>query len=197
MKGPVTRLTELCGVWRAGLALSQCSHGWSRGAFLLACLLGVNLSDFRAGFQLSLQPAIRLLGTSCHLAMPGLAAQPVFSISPLQAREFTNSPTQLSEPQNSLVLFSRMSFQNKNWVFHTMLLLHALNFALRRSICAHGSSCVSFFKPSFCGSKSELFPWFQCFSLLLLVTVEEIGLTPQGEKSGNAEKLAEYICSSE
>ncbi|NWH62465.1 HEM4 synthase, partial [Geococcyx californianus] len=27
--------------------------------------------------------------------------------------------------------------------------------------------------------------------------VEEIGLTPQGEKSGNAEKLAEYICSRE
>ncbi|OXB82554.1 UNVERIFIED_CONTAM: hypothetical protein H355_005809 [Colinus virginianus] len=26
--------------------------------------------------------------------------------------------------------------------------------------------------------------------------VEEIGLSPQGEKSGNAEKLAEYICSS-
>ncbi|XP_027510942.1 uroporphyrinogen-III synthase isoform X2 [Corapipo altera] len=25
--------------------------------------------------------------------------------------------------------------------------------------------------------------------------VEEIGLTPQGEKCGNAEKLAEYICS--
>ncbi|XP_075011385.1 uroporphyrinogen-III synthase isoform X4 [Calonectris borealis] len=25
--------------------------------------------------------------------------------------------------------------------------------------------------------------------------VEEIGLSPQGEKSGNAEKLAEYICS--
>ncbi|NXP54621.1 HEM4 synthase, partial [Heliornis fulica] len=27
--------------------------------------------------------------------------------------------------------------------------------------------------------------------------VEEVGLTPQGEKSGNAEKLAEYICSRE
>lgn len=27
--------------------------------------------------------------------------------------------------------------------------------------------------------------------------MEEIGLSPQGEKSGNAEKLAEYICSSE
>ncbi|NWI90992.1 HEM4 synthase, partial [Pitta sordida] len=27
--------------------------------------------------------------------------------------------------------------------------------------------------------------------------VEELGLTPQGEKSGNAEKLAEYICSRE
>ncbi|XP_074963777.1 uroporphyrinogen-III synthase [Phalacrocorax aristotelis] len=27
--------------------------------------------------------------------------------------------------------------------------------------------------------------------------VEEIGLTPQGEKSGNAQKLAEYICSRE
>ncbi|XP_030308699.1 uroporphyrinogen-III synthase isoform X3 [Calypte anna] len=27
--------------------------------------------------------------------------------------------------------------------------------------------------------------------------VEEIGLTPQGEKSGNAEKLAQYICSRE
>ncbi|KAJ7398839.1 hypothetical protein BTVI_121521 [Pitangus sulphuratus] len=26
-------------------------------------------------------------------------------------------------------------------------------------------------------------------------SVEEIGLTPQGEKCGNAEKLAEYICS--
>lgn len=26
--------------------------------------------------------------------------------------------------------------------------------------------------------------------------MEEIGLCPQGEKSGNAEKLAEYICSS-
>ncbi|NXC19579.1 HEM4 synthase, partial [Corythaeola cristata] len=38
---------------------------------------------------------------------------------------------------------------------------------------------------------------FQCLSLLLLVTVEEIGLAPQGEKSGNAEKLAEYICSRE
>jgi len=37
---------------------------------------------------------------------------------------------------------------------------------------------------------------FQCLSLLLLLTVEEIGLTPQGDKSGNAEKLAEYICSS-
>ena len=32
--------------------------------------------------------------------------------------------------------------------------------------------------------------------LLLLVIVEEIGLSPQGEKTGNAEKLAEYICSS-
>nr|XP_021147684.1 uroporphyrinogen-III synthase isoform X2 [Columba livia] len=27
--------------------------------------------------------------------------------------------------------------------------------------------------------------------------VEEIGLAPQGEQSGNAEKLAEYICSSQ
>ncbi|XP_065602165.1 uroporphyrinogen-III synthase isoform X2 [Cyrtonyx montezumae] len=33
--------------------------------------------------------------------------------------------------------------------------------------------------------------------LLPLLTVEEIGLSPQGEKSGNAEKLAEYICSRE
>ncbi|NXF06883.1 HEM4 synthase, partial [Smithornis capensis] len=43
------------------------------------------------------------------------------------------------------------------------------------------------------GNKSELFSVFSMF----LVTVEEIGLTPQGEKSGNAEKLAEYICSRE
>lgn len=43
-------------------------------------------------------------------------------------------------------------------------------------------------------NSSHCFPFF--FSLLLLVLVEEIGLIPQGEKAGNAEKLAEYICSS-
>ncbi|NXI52927.1 HEM4 synthase, partial [Chloroceryle aenea] len=35
------------------------------------------------------------------------------------------------------------------------------------------------------------------YMCIFLVIVEEIGLAPQGEKSGNAEKLAEYICSRE
>ncbi|XP_048166374.1 uroporphyrinogen-III synthase isoform X1 [Corvus hawaiiensis] len=46
--------------------------------------------------------------------------------------------------------------------------------------------------------KSELLSLLSVFFLCcFLVLVEEIGLFPQGEKSGNAEKLAEYICSRE
>lgn len=64
-------------------------------------------------------------------------------------------------------------------------------------LCAWIKLCLPF-DPRFLGQEIWIVLIAFCiFSLLLLVLVEEIGLFPQGEKSGNAEKLAEYICSRE
>lgn len=158
-------------------------------------------SDFLIIFQLSLQRrAIRSLGSylqPCHARNCSLfsAVRQCFLFHLLQVGEFRNSPKQLSYPQDSSIVICLSRTKTKSCV--ACYYFKGSDFLLFKEVFVSVDQVVSPFSTHVSVIVNlNCFHWFKCFSLLLLVIVEEIGLTPQGEKSGNAEKLAEYICSS-
>lgn len=140
---------------------SPSSHGCSGGAFLLTCLLGVALSDFAAGFQRSLQPAIACWEPAATgRARPRSPASTVgvFRFAPSGTRVYKLSGTAQRAPEFFSTFFKDVFLEQKWNLSYRVTTSDALTFAFRRSICARGSSCVSLFKPCFCDRKSELFP---------------------------------------